>query len=165
MLNKHAKLLFLGLDNAGKTTLLHMLKVGGATSFHSRGEIYTEMNALVLRRSAHKKTSGLGTTDISSTVQNDRVAILQPTLHPSTFYLPFTGSGPLIKGRKSLTPIQLQKSLPLVMLNLPPLTLGAINKVSLSYKQQLATNLFSPFSLIPVHNLQPVVFGEITSLK
>src|SRR4051794_10659911 len=84
LMNKHAKLLFLGLDNAGKTTLLHMLKVRlflstflsflDSTGFPELGLslFYCWWGLFIL------------TLDISKQ-QNDRVAVLQPTLHPSTF--------------------------------------------------------------------------------
>lgn len=58
-MNKHAKILFLGLDNAGKTTLLHMLKV----------------RLSVVRNLDFQRLTG--------NLQNDRVATLSPTLHPS----------------------------------------------------------------------------------
>ena len=76
LLNKHAKLLFLGLDNAGKTTLLHMLKVRwDGTQEHGASAAVVNANLLAFL--------GEGQLLITVIAQNDRVAILQPTLHPS----------------------------------------------------------------------------------
>lgn len=87
LMNKHAKLLFLGLDNAGKTTLLHMLKVRGqfrpprspyrCLQITSLGADEFPLPLKLIFATKGGKANG-------TKLQNDRVAILQPTLHPST---------------------------------------------------------------------------------
>ena len=63
--NKHAKLLFLGLDNAGKTTLLHMLKVGGENN-EKPPKRQTKQSVLIWKTNFSERQGGYLVADAAS---------------------------------------------------------------------------------------------------